>query len=107
MPEEKLATEMTANLMEGWLKLHGPRHGWAECIERRAKEAADRGEPTIALWRNPEIRSNGRPASGHVAMVLPGNEDETFIAQAGSINAERIKLRETFGVRPVRFWTHL
>ena len=97
--------ELNANALlgpGGWLELHGPRYGWTECSEQEAKDAAQRGEPTIVGWFNLE----GGP--GHIAMVMPPPMDAVgvFVAQAGKTCFTFGPLSAGFGKRAVRYWTH-
>ncbi len=63
-------------------------------------EAATRGQPVIAGWKNPR-------GPGHVAMVRPHCVNgRIVVAQAGRTCGDRLSLQTAFGSRPVTFWTH-
>jgi hypothetical protein len=44
-----------------------------------AQQFANLGLPAVMLWKNPKLGANGRPRSGHVAMVRP--EDASYRGQ--------------------------
>jgi hypothetical protein len=94
--------ELTANLTLEWLSTLGTLAGWQEVAEEKAQEAANRGEPAVAIWRNP-----GR-GSGHVALLIPSTvPGETRIAQAGARCFSDGTLAEGFGrASPIRFFVH-
>lgn len=82
-------------------ELQGPEHGWWEVSELKAREAANRGWPTVVGWVNPD------PArSSHVALVMPAAQG-TYIAQAGRTCFGYGSLGQGFGnLGPLLFFTH-
>lgn len=70
--------ELNANRLVDWCYTHGPAHGWFRVDIGRASARADAGFPTVALLKVPQ-------GTGHVAMVLPGDNGELRIAQAGAV----------------------
>lgn len=93
------ARELNCNAWATWLPGYGARVGWAGVRADDARSAANRGEPCIALWRNP----TGGP--GHVAVVLPSPGRDLRIAQAGLRCFEDEPLSHGFGsVYPITFW---
>lgn len=90
--------ELTANLTLGWLEA---APDWHEVTEDVARANADRGAPSVAIWRNPTGRS------GHIAILVPSVFGSTMIAQAGRSNFSAGPLRSGFGnVAPIRFFAH-
>ena len=88
--------EMRANDMFGWLTVHGSEAGWSPMSPLDASWRANRGDPTVILWRNPR-------GIGHVAMLLP----DDLIAQAGGTNLWRARVEEGFGTsHPLHFFSH-
>ncbi len=98
-----LARELSANATVGWLEQDGPAHGWTECDEAGARQAAREGRPAVAVWANP-VPSH----SGHVAVVLPDADpyDAAQIAQAGAVNFCGGPLYRGFGSIKPRFFQH-
>ncbi len=103
-PYAKGAGELNCNRLLGWLSVHGERYHWTQLDrESDAEAAACRGEPVVAMWRNP----TGGP--GHIGVGVPTPEGKKglHIAQAGSVNFECRPLKDGFAtVSPVVFWTH-
>jgi hypothetical protein len=96
--------EQTANDMADWLQDVGQRHGWGPCGPATAQLLASRGNPCVAVWRNPG-------GTGHIAMVRPGElnpEKGPRIAQAGRRNFRDGHVLDGFGApRPVEYYVHL
>lgn len=96
--------EQTANDMADWLQDFGHRYGWGPCGPAAAQLMASRGNPAVAVWRNPG-------GTGHVAMVRPGElhpERGPCIAQAGKRNFREGHVLDGFGAgRPVEYYVHL
>lgn len=96
--------EQTANDMADWLQDHGSKHGWGPCGPATAQLMASRGNPTVAVWRNPG-------GTGHIAMVRPGElhpEKGPCVAQAGKRNFRNGHVLDGFGAgRPVEYYVHL
>lgn len=96
--------EQTANDMADWLEQHGHRNGWGPCGPATAQLLASRGNPTVAVWRNPA-------GTGHIAMVRPGElhpEKGPCIAQAGKHNFRDGHVTDGFGTgRQVEYYVHL
>ena len=101
--------EMRANALQAWLSGQvGREHGWKTITVPGAdREAAERGEPTMAVWTNKD-----RPdATGHVAMIVPGpaGNQTIWVAQAGLINSPCLAITGAFSaekLRDVTYWTH-
>jgi hypothetical protein len=82
-------SEISANATNDWLHKHGSRHGWRKVADPgEAQALANDGHPVVASWKNLKRRPNGRPYSGHIAIVRPGNlgKKGPHIAQAGAKN---------------------
>lgn len=96
--------EQTANDMSDWLQDFGARYGWGPCGPATAQLLASRGNPAVAVWRNPG-------GTGHIAMVRPGDLHPVrgpCIAQAGKTNFRHGHVLEGFGAgRPVDYFVHL
>lgn len=95
--------ELTANDMRAWLEGPGGSRGWGPCGPATAQLMASRGNPTVAVWRNP----NG---TGHIAMVRPGElhpEKGPCIAQAGKRNFRGGHVLDGFGHRNLEYFVHL
>jgi hypothetical protein len=91
--------ELTANRTLRWLETHGPATGWREVDAVGAVAAARAGSPAVAIWHNPF-------GPGHVALVVPSDEADIHIAQAGAACFSRRPLAHGFGDRPARFFAH-
>ncbi len=91
--------ELTANRTLRWLEAHGAADGWREADAAGAVEAARAGSPAVAIWHNPF-------GPGHVALVVPCEDDGVHIAQAGAACFSRRPLAHGFGDRPARFFVH-
>lgn len=96
--------EQTANDMADWLQGHGGHYGWGPCGPATAQLLASRGNPAVAVWKNPG-------GTGHVAVVRPGDlhpEKGPCIAQAGKRNFRHGHVQDGFGTgRPVEYYVHL
>jgi hypothetical protein len=95
--------EQTANDMADWLSDHGQKNGWGPCGPATAQLMASRGNPAVAVWRNPG-------GAGHIAMVRPGElhpEKGPCIAQAGKRNFRHGHVLDGFGHRNVEYFVHL
>ena len=91
--------EQNANTVCKWMRVHSLDQGWMKCSEKKARDRASLGYPTVVVWEN-------IGGIGHVAMVLPGT-DFTHIAQAGGTNFFDKDLHVGFGsVGPLEFYTH-
>ncbi len=97
-----MGRELDANGVVEWMRAHGPTAGWRKIVETEAREMAAQGYPTVVLW-------NHHGGIGHVAVVRPGPNDVTLIAQAGSHNYETALISKGFGLLKepaLEFWTH-
>lgn len=94
------AVRINCNGLHRWLREHGARHGWRMAALEEAQAAADRGEPTFALWKNPE------GPHGHMAFLLPGGTGGPRFAQAGERNFLDGSFDDSFRGRTVEYWTH-
>jgi hypothetical protein len=94
------ATRTNCNILFRWLRAHGGRYGWRTVGPDEAQAAANRGEPTIALWKNPE------GPHGHTAFLLPAGTGGPRFAQAGERNFLDGSFADSFGSRTVEYWTH-
>jgi hypothetical protein len=95
--------EQTANDMAEWLSNYGQIYGWGPCGPATAQLMASRGNPAVAVWRNPG-------GTGHIAMVRPGElhpEKGPCIAQAGKQNFRHGHVLDGFGHRNVEYFVHL
>ncbi|HPO98849.1 MAG TPA: peptidoglycan-binding domain-containing protein, partial [Bacillota bacterium] len=85
-PLEPGSYELNANAIADWLREHGEKYGWVKVTAEEAQMAANRGEPAITVWKNPNPKR-----SGHVQVVRPSDKpfDSTKgvrVAQAGRVN---------------------
>lgn len=97
-------SELNANRTIEWLEKHGVEKGWREVSVEEAKTLADKGQPVVATWKNPDPSS-----PGHVAMVRPGEytaSDPPHIAQAGGKNFNDDTVDEGFADRSVVYYAH-
>lgn len=94
------AIELTANATARWLERHGARHGWRPCTELAARENANQGRPTVAVWEH-------HGGIGHIAPVIPGPAGQTTIAQAGAVCFESGPLKRGFGNIVPKFYAAL
>lgn len=102
-----MGNELSANRMVDWYDRHAKDYAWREVTEVEARENAARGCPTIVIWKNPSLNADGRPKSGHVAVVLPCLTPDTMIAQAGAHNFFNGPLAGGFGTgKQLRFFAH-
>ncbi|HXJ83223.1 MAG TPA: hypothetical protein VMS64_31625 [Candidatus Methylomirabilis sp.] len=92
-------TELTANRTLRWLETHGLAAGWREEDAAGAIRAARAGSPAVAIWHNPF-------GPGHVALVVPCDDDGVHIAQAGAACFSSRPLAHGFGERSARFFVH-
>lgn len=92
--------ELDANATVDWMRGTGANQGWRKISAEEAQSRANQGMPTVALWKNPG-------GIGHVAMVRPGEiANGPAIAQAGARNFNNGHTGDSFGSRPVEYWTH-
>ena len=83
--------------------LHSPmaaQRGWVALVDSSsAKAAAELGQPTVAVWKNPG-------SHGHVAFVIPSGRPGIHISQAGRVNYASAPLSWGFGEHTPAFFTH-
>jgi hypothetical protein len=91
--------ELTANRTLRWLETHGAADGWREADAAGAMRAAQAGSPAVAVWHNPS-------GPGHLAIVVPCEDEGVHIAQAGAACFGGRPLAHGFGNRPARFFVH-
>lgn len=105
---------MRANDIYKWLGSEkGKQEGWHEATAYEAQMAANAGQPTVASWYNPD------GGSGHVAVVRPYDNGETFnakdpyrsvvVSNAGKSNFEYKTLNYAFGKDKwdgIKFYVH-
>ncbi len=94
--------ELNANAAVGWLSSYGSKHGWREVSQDTAQAQANKGHPTVVVWKN-------TGGIGHVAVVRPGQVTDkgATIAQAGASNYNVTHVRSTFPKSAtLKFWTH-
>lgn len=93
---------MTAALLRGDLGAGIGQWGWFLLeSEAAARDHANKGCPTVALWRNP----TGRP--GHIGMVMPSPPDgPTLLSQAGKRCFHLEPLTRGFATVVPSFWGH-
>ncbi|MCL2012245.1 MAG: hypothetical protein FWG75_05595 [Cystobacterineae bacterium] len=98
----------TANDMHDWLEKNGAQNGWIKVTADDAQKAANKGQLTVASWKNTEVDNNGKPRSGHVGIVRPGktNKNGPALAQAGRNNFNKGHVKNGFGQNPVSYWVH-
>lgn len=95
-----LPRNQRANDLVDWLRSPGAVERWGVVDTAKALDLAAEGELVLAVWKN----TTGGP--GHVAVVLPPLPEEpgVWVAQAGAVNATRMRLEHAFGNRPVEFF---
>ena len=102
------AWEMNANATYNWLKSYGSRYGWSKVSAYDAQQRANKGYPTVAVWKNGS-------GSGHIAVIRPESGSYTYsaakgpvIAQAGGSNYNYTNVIIGFGssrMGSVVYWT--
>jgi hypothetical protein len=98
--------ELNANEVVDWIDGSGANYGWHAVTAEEAQNLANRGNPAVAVWKNPNA---GVPESqwkypkagtaGHVAMIRPGEYSLTqgpAIAQAGGDNTNSGRVSTNF-----------
>ncbi len=95
----KGATELNANATYNWLKNYGTKYGWKKISAYEAQQRANKGYPTVAIWKNPNAKR-----SGHVMVVRPEYKNYKYssskgpvIAQAGSKNLNYTYVKSIMG----------
>jgi len=99
---------MLARAQIEWLASDvGQAHGWQEVKRGPAFTAANKGQPVVVAFVNPEKRADGSWKPSHVALAVPTPVgSELLIAQAGLANFNSLPLSRGFGRKEVRFFTH-
>ncbi len=70
---------LLANAQSDWLSRKGLQHGWSHLSNSgEAQSAANRGELTLAVYRNSDSHK-----PGHIAIVLPGEKTPQQLAAEG------------------------
>lgn len=92
---------LSANQYCDWLAdpKQGGAKGWKAVSAADAQKMANGGKPVIAAWKNPKAG-----ASGHVAMVRPGDVDPAkgpTIAQAGEHCYDKVHVADGFKSGPI------
>jgi hypothetical protein len=102
LPTTAGAVQRNVNAMFHWLQTHGRKSGWSRVTASEAQAAANRGEPTIAIWQN----STG--GNGHIVMIRPGSitHKGPAAAQAGGILFENRHVKDGFFDNQPEYWTH-
>jgi hypothetical protein len=77
--------ELNVGGMEAWLAKSGSKYGWSKCTEETARANAQAGRFTVVT-----------AAADHIAVVVPGPERVTTIAQAGKSCFESGTLAQSF-----------
>lgn len=92
------ARELSANATIDILN-HGA-WGYFACTASEAREYANQGRPTVAVWFNPL-------GHGHIAMVVPSDGD-MLVAQAGLVCSSGTTMAAAFGAKRINsvqyFW---
>lgn len=92
---------MVANEQHDWLASdEGRAHGWMRVDSETARQRAELGYPTLAVWKNP-TSSPGNPAHGHIAVVIPApttNPGHLYVAAAGLNNTNSSPIEKQFGL---------
>jgi len=94
VPGAPHASEININGGVVWMRNHGvTEHGFTRVTAEQAQDAANRGQLSIVMWKNP---TGGH---GHTAIVRPGliNQRGPEIAQAGRHNFNRGRVVDGFG----------
>ncbi|MDP3910856.1 MAG: hypothetical protein Q8Q14_10750 [Gemmatimonadales bacterium] len=102
LPHWWLGHELSANGLLAWIERQGiSAFGWGVVDKVEARALALAGRPVVAGWANP------RPVgSGHVALVVPSDDDRTRIAQAGRRCFYGEPVASGFGALPVTCYAH-
>ena len=92
---------LSANEYSAWLAdpKQGGAKGWKAVSAADAQKMANGGKPVIAAWKNPKAG-----ASGHVAMVRPGDVDPVkgpSVASAGEHCFDKAHVGDAFRSGPI------
>lgn len=98
LPHWWLSRELSVNDLVPWLKRTGVDYGWERLDSAHtAIAAALAGMLTVAT-----LVAEGH---GHIAVVLPIDDGQPWIAQAGRTNFAHARLAAGFGTRTPEFFT--
>lgn len=102
LPTTAGAARRNVNAMYEWLQNIGSADGWRQVTAHEAQECANRGEPAVAIWRNPS------GSNGHIAMIRPGliGEKGPAAAQAGNVCFIHGQVADGFPDHQPEYWTH-
>jgi hypothetical protein len=75
--------------------------GWRPATEAEAIAAANKGQPVVIGWLNPNSR-----ASSHIAIAVPSTDGLLWCAQAGRQCFNRGRVSQGFGFRVLEFYAH-
>lgn len=88
-----------------WLRgLEGRKSGWRAATEAEAVVAANKGQPVLTCWLNPNLT-----ASSHIALGAPSadpSDGMLWIAQAGRQCFNRARATAGFGFRAREHYIH-
>lgn len=100
--------ELTALGMIMWLRVYGDEYGWKSLTDpHEAVAHADAGRPVVVAWENTKVIGTGQRAPSHIALMMPSENGEPRIAQAGAVNFTYGPITKGFGnVKPLLYWTH-
>lgn len=106
----EIAYEANVNLLYDWMERNAESIGYREVSEQEAKMAANRGQPAVAIWKNPKEKS-----SGHIVILRPydtnreGDPELIYVAQAGRKTSNYIAIEKVFNSNmrtSLKFYTH-
>lgn len=106
----KGATEMNANATYNWMLNYGKKnYGWKEVTAKEAQNRANKGYPTVGIYKNP----NGK-RSGHIVVIRPETSSYKYssakgpvIAQAGSSNYNYGYIdKSIYSAKTLKYFTH-
>ena len=93
--------ELTIGQTVDWLRFDGPTRGWKRANAAQAAEAADRGEPTIALPRDGKVKL--------LAIARPGGLDADGLPRVAAAIADSgndLSAIEALKTRLIDYFTH-
>lgn len=96
--------KILANKQFEWLSMPpGQKAGWYEVDAGTGQRLANKGQPVVAAWCNPNLSK-----SGHVALLVPQPKGESgvWIAQAGKTCFTQGRLEQGFGRISPKFFAH-
>lgn len=103
------ATEMNANATYNWMLNYGVKnYGWKEISAKEAQNRANKGYPTVAIYKNPSGKS------GHIMVVRPEKSSYKYSASKGPVIAQAGSSNYNYGhpsssilnAKTMKYFTH-